>query len=99
METLSTFLLGDFGPSSAKKKFYFESVRRMMTTEKAAQANKVKSASLGITSLIQRCRETCNKFSVLLFYWMALLKSICIHQFPGCSYSVHVCFGKDLFGR
>lgn len=77
MEILSAFLLGDFGPSSAKKKFYFESMGRMMTTEKAAQANKVNSASLGINSLTQRCREIHNKFSVLLFSWLALLKSIC----------------------
>lgn len=79
MESLSAFLLGDFGPSFAKKKFYFEGVGWMMTTEKAEQANKVNSASLGIAPLIQRCRETRNKFSVLLFYWLALLKSICIH--------------------
>lgn len=99
METLSAFLLADFGPSSAKKKFYFENVGRKMTTEKVAQANEVNSASLGITSLTQRCRETHNKFSVLLFYWLALWKSICILWFPGCSYSVHVYFSKDLFGR
>lgn len=44
------------------------------TTEKAAQAHKVNSASLGISSLTQGC----CKYSVLLFYWSALLKSICI---------------------
>lgn len=75
METLSASLLGDFGPSSAKKKFYFESVGRMMTTEKAAQANKVNSASLGITSLNQRYRKIHNKISVLLFSWLALFAS------------------------
>lgn len=52
MKTPSAFLLGDHCPSTVRKRFCSERVWKMMTVEKAAQANKVNAApSLDTTSL------------------------------------------------